>query len=198
MVLALRLAIAIAVAAALAPCAALASPGGIGTSSSDEGTTTPSPAASECAPERGGGADGTCAPAGKARLVAGKAVAPRGSLRSVKEVIRAANRIRSTPYVWGGGHGHWWDRGYDCSGSVGYALHGGNLLEVSMTSGEMTRWGSAGKGRWITIYANRRHVFAVIAGLRWDTAGDATGTGPRWHEDMVSTRGYVARHPPGY
>jgi cell wall-associated NlpC family hydrolase len=198
MALVLRLTTAIAIAVALMPSAALASPGGVGTTSSDESATTPPPAAGECAPEGGGLANGTCAPVKKTRLVAGKAVAPRGSLESVKQVIEAANRIRTTPYVWGGGHARWSDRGYDCSGSVGYALHGGGLLEAPMTSGEMARWGLPGKGRWITIYANARHVFAVIAGLRWDTVGDATGTGPRWHEDMVSTAGFVERHPPGF
>ena len=197
--LVLRLTIAIAIAVALAPSAALAAPGGVGTGSASEGTTTPpAPAAGECSPEGGGLANGTCAPAKKARLIAGKAVAPRGSLEAVKQVVEAANRIRTTPYVWGGGHARWWDRGYDCSGSVGYALHGGGLLEAPMTSDEMARWGAPGKGRWITIYANKRHVFAVIAGLRWDTVGSDSETGPRWHEDMVSTAGFVARHPPGY
>lgn len=197
--LVLRLTIIFAIAAALAPSAALAAPGGVGTGSASEGTATPtSPATSECSPTEGGLANGTCAPVKKARLVAGKAVAPRGSLEAVKQVIGAANRIRTTPYVWGGGHARWWDRGYDCSGAVGYALRGGGLLEAPMTSGEMARWGSPGKGRWITIYANRRHVFAVIAGLRWDTVGSDSETGPRWHEDMVSTAGYVARHPVGY
>ena len=71
------------------------------------------------------------------------------------------------------------------------------VLEAPMTSGELMRWGMAGRGRWITIYANANHVFAVVAGLRWDTVGDASGTGPRWHEDMVSTAGFIARHPPG-
>ena len=198
MALSLRLMIAIAVAMALVPSAALAAQGGVGTTASSEGTAAPPPAASECSSEGGGLANGTCAPAGKARLVGGKAVAPQGSLEAVTQAIAAANRIRTTPYIWGGGHGRWWDRGYDCSGSVSYALHGGGLLEAPLTSGEMTRWGSAGKGRWITIYANAQHVFAVIAGLRWDTVGDTTGTGPRWHEDMVSTAGFVARHPLGY
>ena len=123
---------------------------------------------------------------------------PFGSPEAVAEVIEAANRIRTAPYVWGGGHGRWWDRGYDCSGSTSYALHGADFLEAPMTSGELTRWGLAGRGRWITIYANANHVFAVVAGLRWDTVGDASGTGPRWHEDMVSTAGFVARHPLGY
>jgi cell wall-associated NlpC family hydrolase len=196
----LRLTIAIAIVfAALTPSAALAAPGGVGTGSTSEATATPPPqAAGECSPAGGGLSNGACAPVKKARLIAGRAVAARGSLEVVKQVIEAANRIRTTPYVWGGGHARWWDRGYDCSGAVGYALRGGGLLEAPMTSGEMTRWGSPGKGRWITIYANSRHVFAVIAGLRWDTVGSDTETGPRWHEDMVSTSGLVARHPAGY
>jgi len=190
--------LAIAIAAVLAPSAAFASPGGVGPTSEREGAAAPSPATSECAQEGGGVTNGTCAPLEKARLIGNKAVAPPGSPEAVAKVIQAANRIRTTPYIWGGGHGRWWDRGYDCSGAVGYALHGGGLLEAPMTSGELARWGAPGDGRWITIYANARHVFAVIAGLRWDTVGDVTGTGPRWHPEMVSTAGFVARHPVGY
>jgi hypothetical protein len=117
---------------------------------------------------------------------------------AVKAAIAAANRIHTKPYIWGGGHARWWDEGYDCSGAVSYALHGAGLLEAPMDSGEMTAWGEPGPGRWITVYANAGHAFAVIDGLRWDTAGDARGTGPRWHRSMVSTAGYVARHPAGY
>jgi hypothetical protein len=193
----LRLAIAILATMALIPSAALATPGGVGATSSED-TTASAPAATECTQEGGGAASATCAPVTKARLVGGKAVAPPGSLEAVAQVIESANRIRTTPYVWGGGHDRWWDRGYDCSGSVSYALHGASLLEAPQTSGELARWGVPGRGRWITIYANKRHVFAVIAGLRWDTVGDVAETGPRWHEDMVSTVGFVARHPAGY
>jgi cell wall-associated NlpC family hydrolase len=196
MVMGLCLAFALALATTLVSSSALASPGGVGPASSSEGSRTP--AEIECPPGAGGVANRNCAPLAKARLLGGKAVAPPGSSEILKGAIEAANRIRTTPYVWGGGHRRWWDRGYDCSGSVSYVLHGAGLLETPMTSGELTRWGLAGKGRLITIYANARHVFAVIAGLRWDTVGDATGTGPRWHREMVLTAGYVARHPPGY
>ncbi|MDX6588826.1 MAG: hypothetical protein QOI84_100 [Solirubrobacterales bacterium] len=137
-------------------------------------------------------------PVGRAAFVRGRAIAPIDAPPAVRAVIAAANRIRTRPYIWGGGHGRWWDRGYDCSGAVSYALHGGNLIETPMPSGPMMSWGSPGRGRWITIYANAGHAYAVIAGLRWDTSGDSSGTGPRWHTDMVSSRGYVARHPPGY
>jgi hypothetical protein len=115
-------------------------------------------------------------------------------------VIAAANKIRSTPYIWGGGHGRWWDRGYDCSGAVSFALHGGNLLTSPLPSGPMMSWGSRGRGRWITIYANAGHAYAVIAGLRWDTAGNTSGTGPRWHKDLTAAVGghFAARHPVGY
>ncbi len=102
------------------------------------------------------------------------------------------------PYIWGGGHGRWWDRGYDCSGSVSYALHGGEFLESPLPSGPMEHWGLEGEGRWITVYANAGHAYAEIAGYRWDTSGDASGTGPRWHEDLRDNVGYVARHPAGF
>lgn len=138
------------------------------------------------------------APPGRALLVGGRAVAPVAAPAAVKGVIAAANRIRTKPYVWGGGHGRWWDRGYDCSGAVSYALHGGELLDSPLPSGPMTRWGSPGRGRWVTVYANAGHAYAVIAGLRWDTSGNARGTGPRWHTDIAGSRGFVARHPAGY
>jgi hypothetical protein len=133
-----------------------------------------------------------------ALLSGGRALAPLNAPPAVRKVIAAANRIRTKPYIWGGGHGRWWDRGYDCSGAVSYALHGGELIDSPMPSGPMESWGRRGPGQWITVYANAGHAFAVIAGLRWDTSGNTSGTGPRWHTDMTSTRGFVARHPEGY
>jgi hypothetical protein len=140
------------------------------------------------------------APAGKALLVRGRAIAPINAPAAVKKVIAAANKIRTKPYIWGGGHGRWWDRGYDCSGAVSYALHGGELITSPMPSGPMTHWGEPGPGRWITVYANAGHAYAVIAGLRWDTAGDTSGTGPRWHPELgaAASGPFVARHPTGY
>jgi cell wall-associated NlpC family hydrolase len=137
-------------------------------------------------------------PRAAAALVRGQAIAPLDAPAAVKRVIAAANRIRTKPYIWGGGHGRWWDRGYDCSGAVSYALRGGNLIDSPLPSGPMERWGAPGRGRWITVYANAGHAYAVIAGLRWDTSGNSRGTGPRWHADMASASGFVARHPPGY
>jgi hypothetical protein len=132
-------------------------------------------------------------------LVGERALPPPGAPLAVKRVIAAANRIRSTPYIWGGGHARWWDRGYDCSGSVSYALHGGGLVESPLVSSSFMTWGEPGPGSWITIYANRQHVYAVIAGLRWDTGGDLAGTtGPRWHAEPPYPKGFVVRHPVGY
>ncbi len=131
----------------------------------------------------------------RALLLGSRARPPLAAPRPVEAAIRAANRIASKPYVWGGGHGHWSDRGYDCSGAVSYALHGGGLLGRAMDSGRLMRWGAPGPGRWITVYANRGHTFAVIAGLRWDTSG---GAGPRWHRHQARTAGYTVRHPIGY
>ncbi len=136
----------------------------------------------------------TCA----AILVGGRAVPPQQAPAAVKAAIAAANRIAHKPYVWGGGHARWWSRGYDCSGAVGYALHGAGQLDATMVSGQMELWGIGGAGRWITVYANHRHVYMVIAGLRFDTRDDPPGvTGPRWHMDMVDPSRFVARHPAG-
>jgi hypothetical protein len=141
----------------------------------------------------------TCLPVTPATLVLGVAAPPESAPPAVKAAIAAANKIRTRPYIWGGGHGRWWSPGYDCSGAVSYALHGAGLIDTPMDSGEMMGWGAPGKGRWITIYANAGHAFAVIDGVRWDTAGDTGAeTGPRWHPEMVSTAGFVARHPAGY
>ncbi|HEY2477675.1 MAG TPA: hypothetical protein VGI17_03000 [Solirubrobacterales bacterium] len=136
----------------------------------------------------------------RARLVGGRAVAPASAPAVIKRVIAAANHIRLTPYIWGGGHGRWQDAGYDCSGAVSYALHGGRLLTTPMTSGSLEAFGEAGPGRWITIYANAEHTYMVVAGLRFDTAGDTSGTGPRWHPTTAAaaTGRYVVRHPIGY
>ncbi|MBS1890380.1 MAG: C40 family peptidase [Actinobacteria bacterium] len=117
---------------------------------------------------------GETGPVGKARLVGTRAIAPASAPLAVKRVIAAANRIRTLPYVWGGGHGRWQDSGYDCSGSVSYALHGARMLNTPLVSGSFETWGEAGPGRWITIYANASHVYMVVAGLRFDTAGDVS------------------------
>lgn len=161
---------------------------------------TPGAASANCG---GGGISAAetdvCTPTAKARLLNnGMLIPPKSAPPRVKAVIAAANKIRTKPYIWGGGHARWQDSGYDCSGSVSYALHGGSFLESPLPSGPMESWGLAGEGRWITVYANGGHAYAVIAGFRWDTAGDASGTGPRWHSELLSNAGYVARHPAGY
>jgi hypothetical protein len=141
-----------------------------------------------------------CTPTPKARLLSnGMLIPPKSAPARVKRVIAFANRIRTKPYVWGGGHGRWWDRGYDCSGSVSYALHGGEFLDSPLPSGPLASWGMGGEGRWITVYANAGHTYAVIAGYRWDTSGNSDGkTGPSWHADVRNGAGFVARHPIGY
>ena len=131
-------------------------------------------------------------------LLGRTALAPPKAPQAVKAAISGANQIVGAPYVWGGGHGSWYSKGYDCSGSVSYALGAAGLLGAPLTSGQLASWGEPGPGRWITVYANPSHTYAVIAGLRWDTVGDARGTGPRWHAELPYPKGYVVRHPPGY
>jgi hypothetical protein len=138
-------------------------------------------------------------PAGSiATLVNGIANPPQEAPPAVKAAINAANSISTLPYIWGGGHGSWYAPGYDCSGAVSFALFGGGLLDRPLTSGELESYGEPGPGRWITIYASPTHTYAVIAGLRWDTVGDAEGTGPRWHLEPPYPEGFVVRHPIGY
>ena len=138
------------------------------------------------------------APAGAKATIApdGTAVAPAGAPEAVKRIIAAGNEIHDKPYVYGGGHGRWNDRGYDCSGSVSYALHGADLLDQAMPSGGFMRWEEPGRGQWVTIYANEGHMYMVVAGLRFDTSG-RSDRGSRWTREMRSSRGYVARHPAG-
>lgn len=125
-----------------------------------------------------------------------QASAPASAPEAVQAAISAANAIATTPYVWGGGHGSFESSGYDCSGAVSYALHGGGFLESPLDSTGLETWGEPGPGRWITVYANSGHAWMMIAGLAFDTVG---GPGPRWHSSPVdSTEGFIARHPPGY
>jgi peptidoglycan hydrolase-like protein with peptidoglycan-binding domain len=114
---------------------------------------------------------------------------------SVRHVIAAASRIAHKPYKYGGGHGQWNDSGYDCSGSVSYALHGAGLLARPLASGGFQSWGAPGRGRWITIYANSGHVYMVVNGRRFDTTG-RDESGSRWQWRKRSSAGYTARHPP--
>ena len=130
-------------------------------------------------------------------LLTGVALAPPDAPEAIKGVINNANSIVGRPYIWGGGHGSWYATGYDCSGSVSFALFGGGLIPEPLTSGALEGWGAPGPGKWITVYANATHTFAEVAGLRWDTVGDENGTGPRWHLAPTATAGFVARHPPG-
>jgi cell wall-associated NlpC family hydrolase len=126
----------------------------------------------------------------------GIALPPIEAPEAVRRIIEAGNQIARTPYLWGGGHGKWLDKGYDCSGSVSYALAAAGLLNGPLASGPLMGWGKPGKGKWVTIYTNPGHVFLVVAGVRFDTSGNRV-TGSRWQASMRGTGGFVARHPPG-
>jgi hypothetical protein len=136
----------------------------------------------------------------KARLYSGQAAAPKKAPAAVKRAIWAANQLCSKPYQYGGGHRSFDDRGYDCSGTVSYALGAAGLIASPMSSTEFRKYGRRGRGKWITIYARKGHTFAVIAGLRLDTTPYDNYTGrwaPRWQTTDRPPRGFVARHPVG-
>jgi hypothetical protein len=145
-------------------------------------------------------------PPEEATIVNGVAIAPASAPERVRRVIAAANKLVNKPYRYGGGHRPFTsrlDRGYDCSGSVSFALHGGNFLKSPLPSGMLMRWGQRGPGQWITVYAHASHAYVVVAGLRFDTSmhdPDAPGprTGPRWSRTLRESAAFVARHPRGY
>ena len=112
-------------------------------------------------------------------------------------MIAAANAIATKPYEYGGGHGSFTDSGYDCSGSVSYALHGGGLLSTPLDSSGFMSYGKPGPGKHITIYAHSGHVFMTIDGRRFDTSARSE-TGSRWSSTPRSSAGYVVRHPAGF
>jgi len=140
----------------------------------------------------------------------GTAAAPADAPVEVQQAVWAANRIQDKPYKYGGGHAKIEDSGYDCSGTVSYALHHAELLETPLDSGSFMRWGAKGRGAWITVFTNPGHAYAVIAGLRLDTSSAGVSTrrgtrvarsalerGPRWRPTWRSAKGFRARHPLG-
>jgi hypothetical protein len=139
----------------------------------------------------------------------GTAAAPADAPLPVQQAIWAANKIVGKPYIYGGGHRSFKSAGYDCSGTVSYALHGGGLLKSPLDSGSFMSWGQRGPGLWITVYTNPGHAYATFAGLRLDTSAAGVTTkntrnalafqsGPRWRPVLRSSKGYRVRHPLGY
>ncbi|MFN8150843.1 MAG: hypothetical protein U0R24_06915 [Solirubrobacterales bacterium] len=163
-------------ALAILPASAQAGSGGMGPGSTDPAPTVPG---------------------GKAKLVSGIAYAPASAPQAVKDIIAAANKIRNKPYIYGGGHGSFKDKGYDCSGSVSYALHGADLLDTPLDSSSLAKWGEPGAGQWVSVYGAPSHAYMVVAGLRFDTSM-TPGNGPGWSRVMRSTpENYKVRHPEG-
>lgn len=125
------------------------------------------------------------------------AYAPSNAPRNIKLAIWATNGVTNRPYIWGGGHGTFYDRGYDCSGTISYFLHHGGLLDQPTPSRAFLSYGECGQGKWVTIYARNGHVFAEICGLRLDTTGLHEEEGPRWRGSPRTPSGFIARHPAG-
>jgi hypothetical protein len=135
-----------------------------------------------------------------ARVIGGQAAAPIQAPAAVQEIIWAGNQIVGLPYIWGGGHASFTSPGYDCSGTVSFALHGANLLSTPMDSGEFESWDSSGIGQWVTVFANGGHAYMTVAGVRLDTSSaddPSNQQGPRWRPLRQSNSGYTVRHPTG-
>jgi peptidoglycan hydrolase CwlO-like protein len=153
--------------------------------------------AKAAAEARRAAAAGNAAVGGIAVDTGGMVQPPPGAPAAIAQVIAAGNAIATLPYVWGGGHGSFQASGYDCSGSVSYALAAAGLLSSPLDSTGFESWGAPGPGRWITVYANADHAFMVVAGWRFDTVALAEG-GTRWSQTMADTSGFVVRHPAGF
>ncbi len=125
------------------------------------------------------------------------AYAPENAPEAVKRAIWATNHLTKKPYEWGGGHASFYDDGYDCSGTVSFLLRHAGVINRPAASRELTQFGNAGRGRWITVYARKGHAFATVAGLRLDTTGFRAEEGPRWRVEPRSPSGFAARHPAG-
>lgn len=134
-----------------------------------------------------------------AHMNGSKAVAPKSAPGVVKDMIRAGNKIRHKKYKWGGGHGSWNDKGYDCSGAVSFVLHKSGILDYPLDSKGFMKWGGKRKGKWVSIFANKEHVYMIVAGLRFDTSyiTDGDKFGPGWSEYMRPSKGFRTRHPKG-
>jgi hypothetical protein len=133
-----------------------------------------------------------------ARVVDGLAAAPMSAPAAVQEIVWAGNQIIGLPYIFGGGHASFASPGYDCSGTVSFALHGASLLATPMDSSEFMGWDSRGVGTWVTVFANGGHAYMTVAGLRLDTsaADDPTDQqGPRWRPLRPANGGFTVRHP---
>ncbi len=127
----------------------------------------------------------------------GVAIAPLGAPPQVQAMIEAGNQIAGLPYRRGGGHGRAYDAAYDCSGALSHLLRAGGVLRGSMPSAGFRRYGAAGEGDWVSVYARQGHVFAVVAGLRFDTGYGNGQRGPQWTTRSRPAKGYVIRHPAG-
>ncbi len=139
-------------------------------------------------------------PGNNARFVSGLAAAPMNAPAAVQQMIWAGNEVIGLPYIFGGGHGSFTSRGYDCSGTVSFALHGAGLLTTPEDSSEFESWGSHGAGRWVAIFSNPGHAYMTIAGLRLDTSAaddPSDQQGPRWRPLRTENQGYRVRHPLG-
>jgi hypothetical protein len=139
-------------------------------------------------------------PGSIARYVGGIAAAPMAAPAAIQQIIWAGNQIIGLPYIFGGGHASFISAGYDCSGTVSFALHGASLLSSPEDSSEFEAWGSHGQGRWVTIFANPGHAYMTVAGLRLDTSSaddPSNQQGPRWRPLRPGNGGFTVRHPLG-
>lgn len=96
--------------------------------------------------------------------------ASQGGSGSALAAFNASSTLSNMelPYLWGGGHGtnglsnvKKGGPGLDCSGSTCWVLKQAGMFPGSsaIVSGELEKFGEAGKGKEMTVWANATHVF---------------------------------------
>jgi cell wall-associated NlpC family hydrolase len=125
----------------------------------------------------------------------------------IEAMIRQADGLLGTPYVYGGGHGA--GGGLDCSGFVSAVLRSGGYLNGAVTTeGFASQPGiTSGQGRYVTIYDRtgcgpNEHVIISINGRFYESGGGSASGGAPFVHHFAPSPSYLASfntvlHPAG-
>ena len=128
----------------------------------------------------------------------GRAVASAEAPEIVKKAVTAGNKLIGKPYKYGGGHGKFDDTGYDCSGATSFFLREIGAMKGVRSSSGFFAFGEKGKGRYLTVWVRKGHVFVTVAGMRFDTQGETGTGGPKWSKKERDKKKFQARRLPAW